>query len=166
MLCLPPPAVITHPRQSLPIPGPPLRSPSFWLTCSRPSFQIPTVPVPPAVFAFTLPSSVAPYSPLRNPGHPPIFPAPCLNSHIFLTILRKAQCAGPVCPNLEQQSPWCFALDRTTASCPVLWCPAPPSWHHPHRLCGAPGRFVTQVELVYFRIYCYWCWSLDWHGFL
>lgn len=62
---LPIPAVITHLRQS----------PSFLSTRAQPSFQIPTVCVPPpAVRTYTLPSSDAPYIPPPNPSRPPISP--------------------------------------------------------------------------------------------
>ena len=102
---------------------------------------------PPSPPHFHLLFSDAPYSPLHNPGCPAISPAICLNSRWW--------------SQLSPQSPWCFALDRAAASGPVLWrpvlwCPVSSSWHHPYRLCGAPGRFRTLLKLVYFRIRLLW----------
>ena len=114
-VCLLLTVVLTQTRQSLPTPGRPLQSPSFLLTHARPSCQLPAVLVSPAVLTSTLPSSDATYSPPHNPGR----------------------------PSLSRQSSGCLALDRTTASGPVLSCSVLSSWCFPRRPCGAPGRFGT-----------------------
>ena len=100
---LPIPAVITHLRQS----------PSFLSTRAQPSFQIPTVCVPPpAILTLTLPSSDAPYSPHTTSTillqsylhcHLPKQPLSHLSHHT-----RKAQRAGPGGSSQARQSPWCF----------------------------------------------------------
>ena len=102
ILCLPPPAVITHSRPLSPTPGPHCPPPAV-TTHTRPSPAASLILVdtllavfpntcrlfPPAVFTFTLPSSATPYSALHNPGRLPISPTVCLNSRMCLTILRK-----------------------------------------------------------------------------
>ena len=103
------------------VPCSPLQSPDFCFIC------LAVIPItcglcPPPPLLLSPYHLLMPHSPPHSPGRPPISSAVCLNSwcHMCLTILRKAQCVGPSGPNLARQSPWCFALDRTTASGPIL----------------------------------------------